>query len=471
MWKTKHSDLQNQLPALQQELKTTSLERTTLSQEISSLQTLVNSSEKELTRFREMLKQAASELTANTRQLDNARAELKHAKRRADDAEQTQKDLQAEGTRLMYTVDEMRPKIVELTGVKLDLTETVEGLQHALRQRDTTIAQLESAVDDLRKEKDDADKIWREKLALQETDRSSTHANSMELQAAYTELQASADASRANIMTLEAERTVHHQQAAHQLDEIRRLTTSSHAQWEEISTLRRELDERIGAQEEGQEVLERTQNEIESLRQELSSKDDEIDRLRNAVASSPGFPRSLDDEMLNSLQQQHALNLSALQSKNRELETAIFEAEANAHSLQKRVNTLEVQLAQSSRADLRPSSPTIPPRPSSHKPSNNPTPSPLTRSVIDIGLSPDARHKRQISLSMLKARIDSEKMALSSLSNYPPSRPLSPPVASLPTVRESSLQSTPAHLSHRPRFLDESHVFWCHSCQGDLVVL
>jgi hypothetical protein len=24
---------------------------------------------------------------------------------------------------------------------------------------------------------------------------------------------------------------------------------------------------------------------------------------------------------------------------------------------------------------------------------------------------------------------------------------------------------------HRPQFLDDSHVFWCHACSGDLVIL
>jgi chromosome segregation ATPase len=475
------------------QLASASGERDALLQERSTLQARINSDEKTSAMLQEKLNQAASEMLACTRQLQGVQAELRHANRRADDAEKLQKDLQIEGTSLMHSVDEMRPKIVELTGAKLELTERVDGLQHALRERDTAIVELESTVEDLRKEKDEADQQWRETLARREAERASAQASSTDFQTAYSELQAELNASRASVSAFEADRTNYQQQADRQFEEINRLTTSSQEQWGEITTLRRELDELRSAQDEEQGFLERAQNEIESLRSEVSSKDEEIERLRNAVASSPlppGAPRSLDDELLNSAQQQHVLDLSTIQSKNRELETAIFEADAKVHSLQKQVRSLETQLAQSTSASRAELSPSIPSRPSSRNVNHNdlrrasfhsrkssgaglpPLPS-MTRSIIDIGLSPDARHKRQISLSMLKARIDSE-MAASSIGNHPPpSRGISPTGPPLPTVREPSVSPPlPAHASaHRPQFLDEAHVFWCHSCHGDLVVL
>jgi hypothetical protein len=87
-------------------------------------------------------------------------------------------------------------------------------------------------------------------------------------------------------------------------------------------------------------------------------------------------------------------------------------------------------------------------------------PLPLSRSVFDHAMSPETLHKRKVSLSMLKARIDSEVKPMPSQS---PSRALSP-------VHDSD---TDSHLHlHRPQFLDETHdVFWCHSCNGDLVIL
>lgn len=241
------------------------------------------------------------------------------------------------------------------------------------------------------------------------------------------------------------------------------------------------------SQEEEQEFLDRAQNEIETLRQEVSAKDEEIERLREAISSptKTDAPRSLDDEVFSSLKQQHALELSALQSQVRALETSLFDTEARAHSMQKQISALEDQVAHPPR---RPFSPGIPSRPSSRgtadmqrrpslgsqRPSSNLAP-PLSRSVFDQSLSPETRHKRKVSLSMLKARIESEAAAAAAtVTSHPPSRALSP-VLSLPTNGSGSQSISPppimVHHHHRPQFLDDSHVFWCHSCRGDLVIL
>lgn len=239
----------------------------------------------------------------------------------------------------------------------------------------------------------------------------------------------------------------------------------------------------IHIQEEEQDFLDRAQNEIETLRLEVSAKDEEIEHLREVVLSPSraDVPRSLDDEMLSSLKQQHALELSAFQSQVRSLETSLFDAEARAHSMQKQISALEDQVAHPPRRSF---SPGIPSRPSSrgadlrrasfgsHKPSNL-APPPLSRSVFDSSLSPETRHKRKVSLSMLKARIDSEAAA-AAVTSHPPSRALSL-AHSLPTNGSGSQPISPppvpVHHHHRPQFLDDSHVFWCHSCRGDLVIL
>jgi myosin protein heavy chain len=97
---------------------------------------------------------------------------------------------------------------------------------------------------------------------------------------------------------------------------------------------------------------------------------------------------------------------------------------------------------------------------------------PLSRSIFEHNISPETMHKRKVSLSMLKARIDSE--VKTTFHSQPPSRTPSP-VPSESGSRRSSI-IVPHHLGlhhhfHRPQFLDESHVFWCHSCHGDLVIL
>jgi myosin protein heavy chain len=313
----------------------------------------------------------------------------------------------------------------------------------------------------------------------------------VEIQNAYEELQAQLDQTRANAQALDADRLRQSQELSRYMEELERSIASSRAQTDQISSLLRQLDEQKIAEEEEQEFLERAQSEIEGLRLELVAKEEEIERLRDfAINSAPssGAPRSLDDEMLSSMQQSYALDLSTAQSKNRELETAVFEAQAKAHTLQRQVNALEEQLAQVKAASAmvapgrRSFSPGIPSRPSSRNVdhsdlrrvslnSRRPSvlvPPPLARSVFDVGLSPDARHKRQVSLSMLKARIDSEMAAASAAASRPPSRALSP-VASLSTISEPGPRKISSH--RRPQFLDESHVFWCHSCHGDLVDL
>lgn len=247
-------------------------------------------------------------------------------------------------------------------------------------------------------------------------------------------------------------------------------------------------------QDEHQEFLERAQNEIESLRTDLNAREDEISQLRETVTSLPqtNGPRSLDDEILSSLRQQHALDMSSAQSQIRALENSVFDANARAHALQKQVHVLEDQVARRplSRlgqrsfspvpSGLRPSSRNSEIRRSSFGSQRGSMPGggpPIARSIFDQSMSAETRHKRLVSLSMLKARIDSEvEVTVSRPSSRASSvRPLSPVEGSRPgsphSHSHSWSNSITGHLAHRPQFLDDSHVFWCHSCSGDLVIL
>lgn len=199
-----------------------------------------------------------------------------------------------------------------------------------------------------------------------------------------------------------------------------------------------------------------------------------MEQLRNNQSSSFNSSSPLfDEEMLSSLRQQHALDLSASQSQIRALENSVFDAEARAHALQKQVHTLEARFAikeSGSRLGQRSFSPNhYPSRPLSRiqshsefgRSSFNSSQRPFSRSIFDQSLTPETRHKRKVSLSMLKARIESEVVVTG-----PQSRVLSP-VDSRP---ESLLQNDLSyHQTHQ--FLDDSHVFWCSSCSGELVVL
>jgi len=174
--------------------------------------------------------------------------------------------------------------------------------------------------------------------------------------------------------------------------------------------------------------------------------------------------------MLNSLRQQHALELSTATSHIRALENTIFDKDSAIHGLQKEIKSYEEQM------DHTKPSPRLPRRPISrtsnyndssrlssgaHRPS---LPSPLARTVFDEAMTPETFHKRKVSLSMLKARMESEaKVQI----GQPSSRALSPVQSNGKPSRPSSVVGH----NHRPQFLDETHVFWCHACSGDLVIL
>ena len=208
----------------------------------------------------------------------------------------------------------------------------------------------------------------------------------------------------------------------------------------------------------------RTQGDMESLLAELANKEEEINLLRSS-STSAGGPSSLDEEMISTIRQQQTLELSAAQSRIRALETSLFDADARSHALQRQLNALELD-------QRRQSFSSTPPRPSSrgstsdlrkasfvpHKPSNLAATPVLS---LEEQLSPETRHKRKVSLSMLKARIQSEATAshLRALS---------------PVLSVHSDESSSTHRHHQPvrsQFLDDSHIFWCSSCRGDLVIL
>ena len=450
-----------------------------------------------------------SELAANARQLKQAQAELKIAKARADDAEKTQKELQAEGIGLMRSLDEMRPKIVELTDEKLMLSEKAQSLENTIHARDNVIAQLEASLEELRDEKVSIERDRDGLRSALEGERAALQKDSTELQQAYSELQAQLTATRKSVQDLEDERDKLRQVANSNVEEIRRLVDSVQSQTAQINALRTELAERTRAQNEASEFLGRAQAEMETLRAELAQKDEELERLREAASASASASdasshvdqsqQSLDAEMLSALKQQHALELSAAHQQVRSLETSVFNAEAQVHTLQRQLAALEDELAQlrplqpSSRA---PSAQVLPKRTvsrtaghsddlrrasfQSHRPAV--ASPPVALSAFE-GLSPETRHKRKVSLSMLKARIDSEVAASShtprpssrssrSFASSPGSKPGGLPVVVEPPSQSSSPPShIHTHPAKRPIFMDESHIFWCHSCQGDLVVL
>ena len=236
------SQLDEQLLQMRSHHSDLSTERDELSQAKIILQQQVEKNESAVQELQDKLVQAASAISMNTRQLQTTQTDLRTALRRADDAEKTQKSLQAEGTELMRSLEEMRPKIVELTGAKLDLAEKVESLEHNLRNRDSVIAQLESDLDEFREKHEQMEQVWKGKLASQEKRQLEAQSSSSDLQKAYDEIQEELDSALVSLRSLESQRTNQHQEASRRLEEISHLSSLSHAQGKELDAIRQELE-------------------------------------------------------------------------------------------------------------------------------------------------------------------------------------------------------------------------------------
>lgn len=523
---TKVSELEGRSTAAQKQLTSLTAEHQALRVDKTSLQSQIDDHLGTIAGLRKAADQSASAKESLERQLHSIQVEKRNAVRRAEAAERMQQDLQNEGSSLMHSLDEMRPKIVELTNMKLELSEKLSSLEQAVRDRDGIIAQLESSLQTAQDQNESLNTKLVDMETVREKDRSTAQETQDDLQKGYAELETELSDALASIRELEVERAGRRQLTSKQLDELERMTATTQNLKEEIASLNHELDERKLAEVEQQEILERARTDIEALHGDRMAKDQEIDQLRaelSTAAASPSSP-SLDKEMMNSLKQQHRLELSAAQSQIRSLQTSVFEAEARAHSFQRQLSQSEDQLAQL-RALSSPSAlTTLPPQPLSSASQSSllsphvatqlaidhpPRPSSKARNNSDdlrrtsltqqrrgsgnsanatannnsathpafgTNLSPETRHKRKVSLGMLKARIDSEMMAAAA-GSVPPSRVASPLHAEVaerttPLPRMDPHATNSVQNSHkRPQFLDESHIFWCHSCRGELVVL
>jgi chromosome segregation ATPase len=479
----KYAELEASVSTTQGQLSSIISERDALLQEKASAALQAEHDHKVLAELQEKLAQAAVEFVAHSKQLQTAQTEAKKAQRRAEEAEKIQSDLQAEGVILLRSLDEMRPKIVELTNIRLELVDKIESLEGVIRKKEDAILHLESDLEEAKDREATTEKHRQREDAMRKKDEFSSQDTLSQMQKAYGELQAELETLRGNVRDREREREGYHQLALRRLEEIDRLTFSSQAQNERLVSAEKELDERRLAQSEDQGFVEGMQNEIETLRNELALREEELESLRQPTSD---LAQSLDGEMVSAIKQQQIFELSNARSQIRALESAVFESDARSHTLQKQVSSLMDQLTQLrsiSHTPTRPFSPTpgLPSRPSSR--AKNIPSDDLRRSSLSAAkprpprrtfdsLSPETRHKRRVSLGMLKARIDGE--VASSVKSHPPSRALTPLPEGTGTIISSVMEASELHHIRgfrRHQFLDESHIFWCNSCHGDLVIL
>jgi myosin protein heavy chain len=148
----------------------------------------------------------------------------------------------------MQSLNEMRSKFVELTGVKSEQSERIDNLEHAIRGRDATIAQFEATLEEAQQGMDEAENRSKEDAARLQKELLLAQSDSSMLQKAYAELQNELDVATASLYQLEAERSTHHQESTRRIEEIEQLNASSQAKSEELSAVRQELNARRDAQ-------------------------------------------------------------------------------------------------------------------------------------------------------------------------------------------------------------------------------
>jgi chromosome segregation ATPase len=429
----------------------------------STLQTHHSTLQKDHSSLREQLADSHSQLThlaSLKTQVHNLQSELK----RKGGAEETVKSLQGENVELMQSLNEVRDKVVQLSGEKMDLTERVEGAERALRSREDTIAQLELELQRAEAVKAETDALKGDHG--KQVQRLETIL--VEHQQAYAALQGEMDEMSKGVQSLNGERTnLRHTIAQLELDlqTARGEATNLEA---ETQTLRLELNDRAKGGDEISGMLSTLREEVEGLRTELSLKNEELLRAEaNARSPMPSGLENLSDEM-------HALELSAAQSQVRSLETTLFQEQAKTHTLQRRITGLEDEVHMMKMQTAHPQR-LLSPRPPSvasveSKRAPQPPPAPK-RPPIDSSLPADVMHKRKISLSMLKARIESElSVRVTSPNGHTPRMGMGQLVEE---DEEDGHVHSHGKKGHRPQpqFGDELHVFCCASCQGDLVVL
>lgn len=528
-WVKKHSSLADELSSLQSSFSSLASTHEALKKGHEDLSATHSNSQKEFEDHQQLLLTAQRELAQANSQVQHEIGNAASALRRTADAESAQQKLQSDNVALMQSLNEIRPKVVELTQDKIALTDEVDRLRRSVRALSGTVAQLETAATDSRIQFDGTKRNFEESETRWVAERAELNRQIQDIERAYADIEGELRNSRASVQELDAERSTHRKAVVQYEETLERLQSSSAAQETELGDLRQLLDESRRADREVRELLVQAQTELETLRADASAREEEVMRLKDQVAiqsevptPSPNghLPRgSIGDEMLVAVQQQHALELSEARSQIRSLENSIYAGQSRTHALQKQITALENELA-SLRFSAPPSSPFRPtgasspglrltraqstqsfmsnhPNAASNRGAMLPRLATATRPGVnpfdEASLPPDTRHKRKVSLSMLKARMESERSLFVPVTGLPGASPSSrsavlspleeaPPSGSPPLTMQDldvhgndaqagSSPTTVAVLPERSQFRDEAHIFWCHACSGDLVVL
>jgi myosin protein heavy chain len=242
------SDLQEKHESTHQKLTKVTEERDNLIAQKPVLEQSVQGKDATIAGLHAQLAAAGTEISSQKRQVQTLQNDLRIAQKRVDDSERTQQRLQSEGTNLMRSLDELRPKVVELTEDKVQLSEKLAHLEHELRDRDNIISNLEAGLEEAKEETESSQIEWRARLSKAELERSQAATSSSEMEKGFSELQKELDDALDSIRALESERQSLRQETQSRFNEVEQLSTISRSQAAKITKLQYELNERRAAQ-------------------------------------------------------------------------------------------------------------------------------------------------------------------------------------------------------------------------------
>lgn len=242
------SDLEKEHETVLTQLNSITEGRVTLETEKASLEQSSQSKDAMVAGLNGQLAQAVAEINDQKRQVQALQGDLRVAHRRLDDSEKAQKKLQAEGTNLMRSLDELRPKVVELTEDKVQLSDKVAHITHTLHDRDATIATLESTLEEARQETEKVQDEWRMKISKLEEEQTLAVSSSSDRDKAFAELQNELEEAFDSVRTLELERQSLRQLSESRQQEVEYLTNTTQSQMNEMDRLQGELAEQKAAQ-------------------------------------------------------------------------------------------------------------------------------------------------------------------------------------------------------------------------------
>ncbi|KAK8843491.1 hypothetical protein IAR55_007151 [Kwoniella newhampshirensis] len=395
------TDLQTAHEALQKSHEILTSEHSTLQSSHSELTSTHSALRSTHDKSSSELKSIETTLASTKAELESVKSKLGSVTKRAETAEKRKTALQSENDELIKQLEEVRGKVVEAMEEKVQLAQEVES--------------------------------WEVKAKGWENQRSELEAQAAEASSLHEQISAMAEENRAKASRLDELEVVESQ-----LPEVRKRLSDAQSTIEKDVTVIAALQNRL---EDSQVTATDNQNLIASLRTELQearSAKSASDKSATAEADGVAPPNS---QSVPEAESAHALAISDLNAQIRNLESSLHSSTSRFHTLSKQLTDLQIAYALTQKerdealAALGGFSPSASgsatrgsggakgfflspadeyPSPSASASTSAPFP-PLSipnkprlaaNAAVDAILPPSVRHKRQVSLNALKARME-----------------------------------------------------------------